>query len=259
MSEIEKNETTTEMATTGSNMPAEYNPNANYGFEETDSKDIVIPRIKVINALSPERVDGAANEGDILNSLTQENVKGMRFIPVKQYYSCIHWNPDRDADPRMFCRSFDGKIGQSDEGVCSCAQCRKNQFDNSKTGKDAQPQCTSYLNFLGFFEGNPMPVVLSFARTNYNEGRKMLSIAKSMRCAIWNYAYSIDSRLVAKDRNKWYILVPTMAGPTSEEQRKLAFEFYNSIHTSSINADYEDTGSYSNNNNAEDEQVASEI
>ena len=143
------------------NLPANYDPNANYGFEETDSKDIVIPRIKVINALSPERIDGKNEEGDLINSLTGEDVKGKRFIPVKQYYSNIYWNPDRDAEPRMFCRSFDGRVGQNDDGVCVCSQCRKNQFDNTKTGKDAQPQCTSYLNFLGFFEDSPMPVVLS--------------------------------------------------------------------------------------------------
>lgn len=240
------------------NLAPQYDASATYGFEETDSKDIVIPRIKVINALSPERVDGVANEGDILNSLTQENVKGKKFIPIKQYYSKIYWNPDRDSDPRMFCRSFDGKSGQCEEGVRICAQCRLDQFDNTKTGKEAQPKCTSYLNFLGFFEDNPMPVVLSFARTNYAEGRKMLSIAKSMRSAIWNFAYTIDSRLVAKDRNKWYIMVPNMAGPTTEEQRKLAFEFFNSIQTSAIATEYEDTSSFAGTVET-DEQVASEI
>lgn len=239
------------------NLPANYDPNANYGFEETDSKDIVIPRIKVINALSPERIDGKNEEGDLINSLTGEDVKGKRFIPVKQYYSNIHWNPDRDAEPRMFCRSFDGRVGQNDDGVCVCSQCRKNQFDNTKTGKDAQPQCTSYLNFLGFFEDSPMPVVLSFARTNYNEGRKMLSIAKSMRTAIWNYAYVIDTTLVTKGKNRWYNMVPAMAGPTTTEQRALAFDFFNSINVTEIKAEYEDTGSYAT---AEaDEQIAQEI
>ena len=49
MSEENKN-----LTTTSDNLPTEYNPDVAYGFEETDSKDIVIPRIKVINALSPE-------------------------------------------------------------------------------------------------------------------------------------------------------------------------------------------------------------
>lgn len=142
--------------------------------------------------------------------------------------------------------------------LCVCSQCGKNQFDNSKTGRAAQPQCTSYLNFLGFFEDSPMPVVLSFARTNYNEGRKMLSIAKSMRSAIWDYAYTIESRLVAKDRNKWYIMVPSMAGPTTPEQRKLAFDLYSTIHVNEIKADYEDAGGYANAAQT-DAQVAEEI
>ena len=103
-----------------------------------------------------------------------------------------------------------------------------------------------------------MPVVLSFARTNYNEGRKMLSIAKSMRSAIWDFAYVIDSRLVAKDRNKWYIMVPSMAGPTSPEHRKLAFDLYNTIHVNEIKADYEDAGGYADTTQT-DAYVAGEI
>ena len=169
---------------------ATYDPNKAYGFEETNAKDIIIPRIKVINALSPERLDGEAVEGDVINSLTKESIKGERFVPIKQYYSNIQWNPERNAELRIFCRSFDGRIGNDGTGVLTCAACKKNMFDNTKTGREAQPLCTAYLNFLGFFEGNPMPVVLSFAKTNYNEGKKLLSIARSMRCAVWSYAYS---------------------------------------------------------------------
>lgn len=235
-----------------------YDPNVAYGFEETDSSDIVIPRVKVINALSPERQDGEADEGDVINSLTKEDIRGYHFIPIKQYYSCIRWNPDRDADPRMLCRSYDGRVGTDAEGsTILCKQCGLDQFDNTKTGKAAQPQCTRYLNFLGFFEENPMPVVLSFARTNYNEGRKMLSISKSMRAAIWAYSYMIDSRMVSKDRNKWYILVPTLSSKTSPEMQQLAFELFNTIQVSNIQVNYEDAGGYSNPTT--DDQVASEI
>ena len=63
---------------------ANYDPSMNYGFEETKAEDIIVPRIKVINALSPERQDKVAEEGDILNSLTQEKLNGRKFIPIKQ-------------------------------------------------------------------------------------------------------------------------------------------------------------------------------
>lgn len=247
----------TALEQTGNSQLDAYDPSKAYGFEESDNSDIIIPRIKVINALSPERVDGEAEEGDVINSLTKESVKGQRFVPIKQYYSCIKWNPDRDADPRMLCRSFDGRIGTDSDGEAKlCKQCGCDQFDNSKTGKAAQPTCTRYLNFLGFFEGNPMPVVLSFARTNYNEGRKMLSMSKSMRSAIWAYSYTIDSRLVSKDRNKWYILVPNMAGKTDQETQQLAFELFNSIQVSNIQTDYEENIGAAP---AVDEQAATEI
>lgn len=215
--------------------------NVIYGFEETKSEDIIIPRIKVINALSPERQDGDANEGDIINALTKEDVRDKVFVPIKQYYSNIEWNPDRGAEQRIFCRSLDGRIGVCDEGSKVCAQCKRNQFDNTKQGKDAQPACTAYLNFLGFFVGDPMPVVLSFAKTNYNDGKKMLSIAKSLRSSIWNYGYKLSSKKITKDRNAWFNIVPSLAGETDMETRQLAMELYKAYENTVVNADYEET------------------
>lgn len=217
--------------------------NTPMGFDEDSGQDLIIPRVKVINALSPERVDGIANEGDLLNSLTQESLLGKRFIPFRQYYSNIHWNPDRDSTVRIFCRSQDGRIGHSEAGAVSCASCGLNKFDNSKTGKEAQPQCTQYLNFLGFIEGSPMPIVLSFARTNYAEGRKLLSMAKSMRQSLWNYAYELGVKLISKDRNKWYIIVTKMAGETTPEERAIAAELFSAYQNVDVNADLEESSS----------------
>lgn len=219
------------------------------GFEEAKSEDNILPRIKVINALSPERVDGIATEGDVINALTTESVKGKRFIPIKVYYSNIEWNPDRDDEEnRMFCRSLDGITGTTSEGECkTCKLCGRNQFDNSKTGKEAQPRCTSYMNFLGFFEDDPMPVVLSFSRTNYNEGKKMLSVARSLRKSIWSYSYLLDSKQVTKGKNKWFIITSTLATPTTEEERCIAAELFKMYQEAVINADYADETSESRN------------
>lgn len=212
-----------------------------YGFEESKQEDIVIPRIKVINALSPERVDGLAVEGDVINSLTKEKVNDQLFIPIKQYYSNIRWNPDRNDDIRIECYSRDGRIGITNAGdTLICAECRANQFDNTKQGKEAQPLCTSYLNFLGFFEEEVMPSVLSFSKTNYNEGKKMLSIAKSMRKSIWNYGYKLSGQKVVKDKNQWFIITAKMGGETSPEARELALELYKIYEKTVLDVDYED-------------------
>ena len=234
--------------------------NETHGFEDSRNEDLIIPRIKVINALSPERQDGDAEEGDVINSLTLEKINdpdsSFIFIPIKQYYNNIKWNPDRDAELRMLCRSIDGRIGNNEDGVRICEDCGCDKFDNTKTGKDAQPTCTTYINFLGFFSGNPMPVVLSFAKTNYNEGRKLLSMARSMRCNIWNYGYKISSRLMTKNKNKWYNMVVEMAGPTSEDDRALAYEIFKSYANAAVTTNYENEGTYATETDAE---VAAEI
>lgn len=239
MAKKETVDATNELATQNTEVVVQ-DDNIILGFEETRNEDLIIPRIKVINALSPERIEGEAQEGDVINSLTKESVVGKRFIPLKQYYSNIWWNPDRNEDNRIFCRSFDGRIGNGDNGTLACAQCKKNQWDNTKVGKDAQPVCTSYLNFLGFFEDDPMPVVLSFSKTNYNEGKKMLSIARSLRASLWNYGYMLTGKKVSKDRNVWYIIEPKLAGDTTPEQRALGLELYRAYETTLLNIDYDD-------------------
>lgn len=252
---------TNELDTTKKNQDAlvtQTEANMIYGFEESKSDDIIIPRIKVINALSPERIDGIANEGDILNSLTQEKMKDKKFIPIRQYYSNIWWNDDRDADERIHCRSFDGRIGNNEDGTLVCAVCKKNQFDNTKEGKDAYPLCTAYLNFLGFFEGDAMPVVLSFSKTNYNEGKKMLSIAKSMRASMWNYGYLLEGKKVTKGKNTWYNIMPTLAGETDLENRTLAFELYKAYNDlAGFSTNYDD--SVGSTSSVADTQTENEI
>lgn len=217
------------------------------GFEDSNQEDIVIPRLKVINALSPERKDKIAEEGDIVNSLTKEIIGSTdRFVPVKQYYTNIEWNPDRDGDQRIFCRSFDGRIGTDFEGITyACATCKKNKFDNTKEGKEAQPSCTSYMNFLGFMVGNPMPLILSFAKTNYNEGKKMLSIAKSLMKSIWSYGYILEGKEITKGKNSWFIITSKLAEPTDAATQAMAVQIFKTVAAMPINADYEDaSGSY---------------
>lgn len=240
----------TEVSTGAEGMPI-------LGFEEASNEDLIIPRVKVVNAMSPERIDGIANEGDIIISLTQENIAGKRFIPVKVYYSNIEWAQDRNADSAIICRSFDGKVGQCESGVRVCEQCKRNKFDNTKQGAAAKPLCTSYLNFLGFIEDSPMPIVLSFSKTNYNEGKKLLSLAKSMRKALWAYSYRLESKQLSKDKAKWYVISTAMAGATSPEEQALAFEIFKSYEKSIINSDYENDVVVSSN--SYDEVTASEV
>lgn len=214
------------------------------GFEDEDSGDMIIPRVKVIQTLSPERKDKIAVEGDILNSLTKEKLNGKVFIPVFKFNNNIWWK-DRSEGGGIRCIARDGKFGAMSDGTnLVCTSCKRCEFDNTKQGKEALPTCTKYINFFGFFEGERMPIILSFAKTSYNEGKKLYSLAKVTMQNMWNYGYALNEKLQAKAGNEWFICVPSAAGPTSEEDRAFGMDLYKSFRNSinDMSYDMDDSG-----------------
>lgn len=211
------------------------------GFEDDNEGDMIIPRIKVVNALSPERKDKLADEGDIINSLTVEKLNGKVFIPVFKFNSNIEWK-DRTEGGGIHCYAKDGKRGFESDGTSKmCAMCRRNEFDNSKVGREAIPKCTKYINFFGFIQGERMPVILSFAKTNYQEGRKLYSLARVSMQNMWNHGYKLESKLMAKAGNEWYNITVASAGPTSEEDRQFGMDLYKTFRNSDLVYDLDDS------------------
>lgn len=209
------------------------------GFENEDSGDMIIPRIKIIQTLSPERKDGSAEEGDIINSLTKEKYNGRKFIPVFKFNNNIEWK-DRSEGGGIRCIARDGKTGEPVDGApILCAACRRNEFDNSKQGREAVPKCTKYINFFGFIEGERMPIILSFGKTNYNEGRKLYSLAKVTMQNMWNHSYSLHEKLRAKSGDEWYNIVIAPAGATSDEDREFAHMLYKQYRNVVQSIDYD--------------------
>ena len=215
------------------------NTGAPMGFEDEETDDVIIPRIKVIQTLSPERKEKIAEEGDIINSLTKEKLNGKKFIPVFKFNNNVWWK-DRSEGGGIQCVARDGRVGRtSDDKVVMCQQCRRCEFDNSKTGKDALPTCTKYINFFGFFEGERAPIILSFSKTSYNEGKKLYSLAKVTMQNMWNYCYTLNEKLMVKGNNEWYVPVMTAAGATSDEDREFAYAMFRAYRNDVQNMAYD--------------------
>jgi len=214
------------------------------GFEDEENGDMIIPRVKVIQTLSPERKDKLAEEGDIINSLTKEKLNGQTFIPVFKFNNHVDWR-DRSDGGGIKCIARDGKVGAMSDGTSLlCASCKRCEFDNTKQGKESLPKCTKYINFFGFFAGSRVPIILSFAKTSYNEGKKMYSLAKVTMQNMWNYGYALNEKLQAKGGNEWYICVPSPAGATTDDDREFGLALYK-MYRNSVNTlayDMDDTG-----------------
>lgn len=209
------------------------------GFEDEDASDVIIPRVKVIQTLSPERKDKIAEEGDIINSLTKEKLNGKVFVPVFKFNNNVWWK-DRSEGGGIQCIARDGKVGEMSDGTTlMCAHCRRCEFDNTKQGKEAMPSCTKYINFFGFFAGERMPIILSFSKTCYNEGKKLYSLAKVTMQNMWNFGYTLGEKLMAKGGNEWYVPVMTAAGPTDEADREFALNLYKAYRADIQNVAYD--------------------
>lgn len=209
------------------------------GFEDEDASDVIIPRVKVIQTLSPERKDKIAEEGDIINSLTKEKLNGKVFIPVFKFNNNVWWK-DRSEGGGIQCIARDGKTGEMSDGTLQmCTMCRRCEFDNTKQGKEAMPTCTKYINFFGFFAGERMPIILSFSKTCYNEGKKLYSLAKVTMQNMWNFGYTLSEKLMAKGGNEWFVPVMTAAGPTDEADRDFALNLYKAYRSDIQNVAYD--------------------
>lgn len=209
------------------------------GFEDEDAGDVIIPRVKVIQTLSPEARERIAFEGDIINSLTKEKLNGKVFVPVFKFNNNVWWR-DRADGGGIQCMARDGRIGtMSDGATMMCAACRRCEFDNTKQGKAAVPTCTKYINFFGFFAGERMPIILSFSKTSYNEGKKLYSLAKVTMQNMWNYGYKLDEKKMAKAGNEWFVPVMSAAGPTDEADREFAHQLFLAYRNKMQEVDYD--------------------
>lgn len=245
MSKEETNALAPQESAVLANQPA----NAPMGFEDEDAGDMIIPRIKIVQTLSPERKEKQAEEGDIINSLTKEKLNGKVFIPVFKFNNNIDWI-DRADGGGIRCMARDGKMGEKSDGTrIMCASCKRCEFDNTKQGKEAIPKCTKYINFFGFFAGERMPIILSFGKTNYNEGKKLYSLAKVTMQNMWNFGYALNEKLLSKNGNEWYVIAAAPNGATSEEDRQFGLSLYqlyrNSLNDMRFDMDEGDQSSYS--------------
>lgn len=209
------------------------------GFEEEDDGDLIIPRVKVVQTLSPERKDKIAAEGDIINSLTKERLNGKVFVPVFKFNNNIWWR-SRSEGGGMNCIARDGKNGEMSDGQhLICASCRRNEFDNTKQGKDSLPTCTKYINFFGFFAGERSPLILSFSKTNFAEGKKLYSLAKVTMQNMWNYGYTLTEKTMAKNGNEWFIINATPDGATSADDREFGMALYKQFRGTQANLNFD--------------------
>ena len=185
------------------------------GFEQgVDPDDLIIPRARVIQPTSEDSEE--FKTGTIINSLTKE-VLPEQFIPIVFSKNWIRFNPRNSSDPNYDQNFEPGDIiWRSNDPLDPRVQSEGKWGPN-----DEPPKATAFLNFLSYFPGVAMPVVVSFSKTSYKAGKVLLSTARHCSPDLFSMKYSLSSSIVTNDKGKFAVLKVASIGPVEGEE--LAF------------------------------------
>ena len=212
------------------------------GLENVEPSDIVLPRIKLMQPLSPEVTSNLHKAGEIINSLSGLKYElPIEFIPIMHKKTRMFWQ-DRDEGNGILCQAPDGKkpldpnapmkiakklkILSFPKCINACAECPFSKFDEEEEDdKKRRPKCNLSHDFPILIVGDKMPSALSMSRTKLKVGANLLSLAMIAGNAIPFYSmhYKLSSVLEKKKANTYYNFEIKPSGwSTAEEYRTAA-------------------------------------
>jgi hypothetical protein len=183
------------------------------------SEDLRLPRITLIQAMSPTAQDGTHKSGDLINTLTQEVLtQPVKIIPCFIFKNVIKWRP----------RSEGGGIIYRTTNITE--EVKK---DLAWVG-DQKPLATAFINAVCLVEGQgDMPVLVSFCNTSYKAGQDLATLTTLKRPA-WKQLYELSARKVTNTKGTFHVFNIKMGQAATPEQMKAAADLYENVKNMSI-------------------------
>lgn len=204
---------------------------AGRGFEEkTEREDLILPRATLLQALSPQVIDGVegCRPGVIVNNITTEPL-GEVFIPIFKWTEYLKFNP-RDSKAEGFDPAFEpGAL------VWKTATPTPEQIEECKFGEEGEkPTAMKVMNFLCYFLGSEMPIVLSFAKTSYKTGKKLISLAQYTGGDMFSKKYKLTAKQAESNGNRYFVFDVGIVGKANKEEFAIAEGWYESFRGKEI-------------------------
>lgn len=186
---------------TGANLPAKPTPR---GLEEQGSReDLIIPRAKLLEALSPEVIeDGKSFQpGLLINSVTKE-ILPSTFVPIFRFFNWARFNPRNSKDP-----NFNPDFGPGGLIWRSTDPLDARVISEGKFGPNGErPLAVKFINFFSMFPGVPMPVIVSFSSSSIKAGQQLNSMAQFSGDDMFATSYELTAKLESNDKGTYYVL-----------------------------------------------------
>jgi hypothetical protein len=156
--------------------------------------------------------------GMIINSLTKE-ILPAKFIPVFKFTNWIRFNPRNSKDD-----NFDPAYGPGDIIWRSNDPLDPRVQEESKFGPNGEPPiATKFLNFFCYFPGVNMPLILSFSKTSFGAGKRLLSLAQFSGKDMFATKYKVASKQEIGEVGAYFVFVVDLVGAADEPEYALGF------------------------------------
>lgn len=218
---------------------------ANQGFEGVKMADMVMPRVNILQSLSPqlsprkpEFIDGA-KEGQIFNAATQQVSDTIDVLPCHYIRHHLEWKPNRG-----------GLVADhGPEGEALLASCKRNEqnYDVLPNGNLLVPTGTWYCIDLA----TGRQIIIPMSRTQLRASRQWMSMATSETIKhpehgeftppLFFRSYTLASALKSDDQNEWFVFTvergPSIFELDRPELMAKATQFRDMLVSGEIRAD----------------------
>lgn len=221
--------------TTKPNLPSA--PNSAWGTEDISTKDVLIPKITLMQSSSTMVKQDKAKAGTLVNSSTNEVLANkdevVEFIPIKQFREWII----EDIET-----AFDGK----EKKKYRTKMIMDASNENLRAGKDHENGRpifrTQSINFFVLIPSklDGFPFLVPFKKSSLYTGKKLVSAFKDCQLkgiAPANQVWKLSCSLQTKDDNSYFVLNLEPGRATTQQELDKAYEWYQILQTGTAKVD----------------------
>lgn len=207
---------------------------AGRGFENVEKSDLLLPRLKLLQPLSPEINDLGQKAGTIFLALGNKNYGNkIEVTPVLHFRSRIKWIP-RDDGGGIDCSAPDAKVPRdTTKYSATCATCPEALWnENAKNAKEKQPRCSMSDNFLCLVGDSTEPVLVTFDRSKLKTSKKWYSIGGLKSGSdMWDWVYELSVVPEKNDKGDNYFnyAIKDLGKPSPDKRRQVCLSLWESL------------------------------
>lgn len=219
------------------------------GRENVEQEDLLLPRLRLSQRMSPWVGDGLAKAGDMTHSLDPKINWGKetRIVPVYFMKNRLRWTPrdetpPPDAPKGMECVSDKAVTAREVKGLdkagnatATCKDCVYSDFHEGKP-----PRCTLYKTFVTLVGPNKTMMAVSMEKTKVKMADTILTLSTMLgdgSLPLYAGAYALGTKEIQNDKGEFFVYTVSADGFSTKDEYTLAESTYESVKSKRVTID----------------------